>query len=201
MWTLKTTPASKSTISAVLHEHDASMTFADVVRQWGSNAAFRASWSASLRMISFAAYCWETPPLTNTSMHRPFECVFVESPALVDAQADAVPFAEHFGTKTAGGAVLFKSLGGDAMLVAPCPGEEKADYAHLAAFVRTAPATQSSALWQVVADGLERRIGAIPVWLSTAGLGVAWLHVRLDSRPKYYRHRAYASQHFWGGSA
>ncbi|MGI9175867.1 MAG: DUF6940 family protein [Rhodothermales bacterium] len=24
------------------------------------------------------------------------------------------------------------------------------------------------------------------MWLSTAGGGVSWLHVRLDSRPKYY---------------
>ncbi|MBX3248007.1 MAG: hypothetical protein KF901_12575 [Myxococcales bacterium] len=32
---------------------------------------------------------------------------------------------------------------------------------------------------------------AATVWLSTAGLGVDWLHVRLDARPKYYRHAPY----------
>ena len=31
-----------------------------------------------------------------------------------------------------------------------------------------------------------------PTWLSTEGSGVPWLHVRLDSRPKYYHHAAYA---------
>ncbi len=30
-----------------------------------------------------------------------------------------------------------------------------------------------------------------PVWLSTAGAGVSWLHVRLDDRPKYYGHGPY----------
>jgi hypothetical protein len=30
-----------------------------------------------------------------------------------------------------------------------------------------------------------------PVWLSTAGAGVSWLHVRLDDRPKYYGYRPY----------
>ena len=28
-------------------------------------------------------------------------------------------------------------------------------------------------------------------WLSTSGLGVYWLHVRLDSYPKYYTYRPY----------
>ena len=31
-----------------------------------------------------------------------------------------------------------------------------------------------------------------PLWLNTSGAAVAWLHVRLDSSPKYYRHREYA---------
>merc|ERR1711957_1156939 len=32
-----------------------------------------------------------------------------------------------------------------------------------------------------------------PVWVSTAGSGVSWLSIRLDSRPKYYHHSAYNS--------
>jgi hypothetical protein len=38
---------------------------------------------------------------------------------------------------------------------------------------------------------MARRVGRQPVWLSTAGAGVAWLHVRLDDRPKYYGHGPY----------
>jgi hypothetical protein len=30
-----------------------------------------------------------------------------------------------------------------------------------------------------------------PLWLSTAGQGVFWLHVRLDRYPKYYNHAPY----------
>ena len=32
-----------------------------------------------------------------------------------------------------------------------------------------------------------------PVWVSTAGMGVSWLHVRFDSRPKYYRWGEYTT--------
>lgn len=30
-----------------------------------------------------------------------------------------------------------------------------------------------------------------PLWVSTSGLGVPWLHVRLDDAPKYYTHRPF----------
>ncbi len=40
---------------------------------------------------------------------------------------------------------------------------------------------------------MHARVGDRPTWLSTAGHGVAWLHVRLDTRPKYYRYTPYVS--------
>ena len=64
-------------------------------------------------------------------------------------------------------------------------------YGHLAAFVREAPEAPRHALWQSVGAARARRVGPSPVWLSTAGDGVAWLHVRLDDRPKYYRFEPY----------
>lgn len=30
-----------------------------------------------------------------------------------------------------------------------------------------------------------------PIWLSTSGLGVYWLHMRLDRRPKYYTYEPF----------
>jgi hypothetical protein len=42
-----------------------------------------------------------------------------------------------------------------------------------------------------VGDAVARRLSSAPLWLSTSGLGVAWLHVRLDERPKYYTHAPY----------
>ena len=29
------------------------------------------------------------------------------------------------------------------------------------------------------------------VWLSTSGLGVVWVHVQLDSSPKYYQYASF----------
>ena len=85
------------------------------------------------------------------------------------------------------------------MLVAPCERAERAHYGHLAAFVRgsIAPA-QHAALWRKVANELRRTLAArgegTATWLSTEGSGVPWLHVRLDSRPKYYHYHPYRAK-------
>jgi hypothetical protein len=85
----------------------------------------------------------------------------------------------------------FGNLGGDALLVVPCPEDSGRDFSHLASFTKTASPSLQQALWTEVGHALESRIGARPIWLSTAGHGVAWLHVRIDSRPKYYSHAPY----------
>jgi hypothetical protein len=106
----------------------------------------------------------------------------------LDVQADRRDFAAHF---TDDSVVSFDNLGADALLVAPCPQSVAANYSHLAAFVRTAPALQQHALLQLVAQEVLARIDDTPLWLNTAGGGVDWLHVRLDRRPKYYRYDSF----------
>lgn len=85
----------------------------------------------------------------------------------------------------------FPNLGGDALLVVPAPGEPLSAYPHIGTFVRHAPREQRDRLWQRVGEVMTERLGQQPVWLNTAGTGVAWLHVRLDDRPKYYQHEPY----------
>ncbi len=168
---------------------DCTLTFEETWRAWRSDDSFRAFWIASLGEVPFESYCWECPPVSDGNRSRPFECVFVSSPSLARMPQDPADFAEHF--RSGCSVVTFDNLGGDAVLVAPCPDEAGADFAHLARFTATASLERQDALWEAVGLALESRIGPRPLWLSTAGHGVAWLHVRLDSRPKYYQHAAY----------
>src|SRR5262249_52829864 len=115
--------------------------------------------------------------------------VLLESPELV-RPSDSGAFAEHFAEGVDSVAV-FPNIGGDAIMIVPCPIAEASAYGHLAAFVRAAPESQRHALWQSVAKAMGQRISPKPVWLSTAGAGVSWLHVRLDDRPKYYGFEPY----------
>jgi Family of unknown function (DUF6940) len=162
---------------------------AQVFSLWSDSRPFRQFWIAGLREVGFDSYCWECPPTTAKNLAQPFECVFVSSPLLARLPPDPEPFSEHFGENCE--AVSFESLGKDALLIAPCPAAAPANFSHLASFVATASEGRQEALWSAVGQALEKRISARPLWLSTAGLGVAWLHVRLDSRPKYYRHAQY----------
>ena len=154
---------------------------------------FRGYFNAVIVITPFTAFFWETPAVSKATLGQPFEFVAVESPALAGLRADPGPFAGHFG-KSVETVLCFPNLGGDAMLVAPAPISEHSNYAHLAQFIRHAPPAQIDAFWRCAAEAMTKRVSEKPVWLSTAGMGVSWLHLRLDSQPKYYRHEAYRNQ-------
>jgi hypothetical protein len=191
MWTARSEPLAGGRGLKVAIDRDSSpVSCAEVLRRWRQDADFRTWFGALLADAPFAAFRWETPPLTAATANRPFEFVLLDSPGLAQ-KPDPVAFAEHF--RGAGGAtvVAFANLGRDAILVVPCPQGPISAYGHIAAFVRQAPEAQRHALWEAVGAALQRRLGSRPVWLSTAGAGVSWLHVRLDDRPKYYGHTPY----------
>jgi hypothetical protein len=160
-------------------------TFAEVLRAWQGDAGFRSLFNSLLADALYSAFRWETPPVTTTTVMRPFEFVLLDSPGLA-RRPEPEAFAEYFGVGADTGVVEFSNLGGDAIMVVPCPMAGPSAYGHLASFVRQAPERQRHAMWQSVGEAMGRRIGTKPVWLSTAGAGVSWLHVRLDDRPKYY---------------
>ncbi|MGH6929395.1 MAG: DUF6940 family protein [Dongiaceae bacterium] len=175
-----------------MQRDDRALRVGDAVELWQQDRAFRAFFMAQLSAAPFAAYFWECPPVTTATVTRPFEFVLVDSPQLAGMPPDTRAFSSHFNDGEQGDAVAtFWSLGRDALLVAPSPRAAPAAYAHLAAFGRGAPLEQQHALWRAVGDAVAARLSARPLWLSTSGLGVAWLHVRLDSRPKYYSHQPY----------
>lgn len=164
--------------------------FADVLHGLQSDAEFRTMFNDLLASSPFSAFRWETPPVTSATTSRSFEFVLLDSPSLARIP-DSEAFAEFFDKSSETDVVEFPNLGGDAILIVPRPDVSHLTYVHLASFVRSAPERQRHALWQLVSSAMSRRIGTKPVWLSTAGGGVAWLHVRLDDRPKYYGYGPY----------
>lgn len=168
------------------------LSYAEVVRLWIDEEGFRDWFSRLLVGVPLGAYFWEVAPVVRSTLDRGFEFVLVDARSLLGLRPDPEPFAEQLAeVRLASGVAAFSNLGGDAFLVAPLPIGPLSAYAHLAAFVRSAPDQQRHALWRAVARAVEQRIGDDPLWVSTAGLGVPWLHVRLDTRPKYYRFAAY----------
>ncbi len=174
-----------------IHVDSVPISFAEVLCRWQTDDSFRSFFNSLLADAPFSAFRWETPPITLATANRPFEFVLLDSPGLT-GQHDLTPFAEHFtpAVMTAG-VVEFTNLGNDAILIVPCPLGPQSGYGHLAAFVRHSPESLRQTLWQFVGKSMQARLNDRPVWLSTAGAGVSWLHVRLDDRPKYYGFEPY----------
>lgn len=168
------------------------LTWQDVLYGWQSNAKFQQYFSTILETVPYPAYFWETPPLTQARQDHPFFCVVLDSPTLATVKADFSPFANYLRLSPKNTDVrVFSNLSGDAQLIAPCPVGPNPNYAHLAAFLRLAPTKLKRELWTRLAQSVLKRLDSQsgkPLWVSTSGLGVFWLHVRLDSFPKYYQY-------------
>ena len=161
-------------------------TFTDVLHGWQNDATFCSTFNAMLADTPFTAFRWETPPVTTNTISQAFEFVILNDPWLAN-RPDSDAFAKHFNQSPEKDVLVFPNLGRDAIMIVPSLRTAVSAYGHLAAFVREAPKTQQHLFWQVVGETMTQRINNTkPVWLSTAGGGVNWLHVRLDDRPKYY---------------
>ena len=195
------------------------LTIGEVARLWRDDEF--AKWFQSLLASSaFDAFFWEVPPVNIvTFVETPYEHTLVQN-RWGFREADASDFAQHLEGACSRGdrCAAFPNLGRDSMLVSPCdeggpppiqprahgtlyeranphPAVEESAYGHVAAFARNAPETQATAFWAKVGatyEALVAQKGDRPVWLSTEGSGVPWLHVRLDSTPKYYHHTPFA---------
>jgi hypothetical protein len=144
----------------------------------------------ALAASSMRAFFWECTPWPADRDPR-FEFVLADAPSLARTGPDPSAFAAHIGDTADGLSVrTFDNLGRDARLVVPCPGGRPDAYAHLAAFVRHGPTAQVHALWIALGEALSAEARTTR-WVSTSGLGVPWLHLRIDQRPKYYSHAPY----------
>ena len=172
--------------------NDSNLSFRQLFELLRSSDDFADWYSETLAAFEATALYWELPPLTNSTVEDEAEFVLIDAPLLARLPAEPAPFASQFEKGPEEDVVVFPNLSGDAVLIAPCPRGPIDAYPHLAAFLRRGEKDQIRKLWQVAAETLLDRLNDTPVWLSTAGIGVAWLHLRLDSRPKYYCYRPYA---------
>lgn len=142
------------------------------------------SFNDILSSCPFEAFFWECAPTIDGSNRMEF--VLVDAPALAQFarnSPDRIAFQEHFLQQQS--VAVFPSLGKDAMLLAPNTRVAQA-FTDIAVFARHASASQRKDMYQRLSRLLQEHDSKQPLWLSTSGMGIAWMHIRLDSRPKYY---------------
>ncbi len=145
--------------------------------------------SRAIVAAPFNEVFFETPPLTTATVNNDAEFVLVS--AGLHSEADSSAFSEHLSSDDQELTKTFTNLRGDATLVVPTDMADDARRNYLRSFLRSAPEMQIRSFWAQAAMAIQGRMSDVPVWVSTSGGGVPWLHLRLDDRPKYYAYRPY----------
>lgn len=173
------------------------MNLSEVLDRWESVVEFVDFYIELFRQSGFYAFIWETPPVSSEWLDGAFRFIVHNLPRS-SGRADRKTYAEYFDIEGAPeGVVSFLNLGRDSLLVVPSPFRLDADYSGMAEFLASAPVNQQRMLWSELGRLAKRRISNKPMWISVAGGGVPWLHIRLDSVAKYYRYGPYASPGYW----
>ena len=131
-------------------------------------------------------YFWRTSVQSNKK-DLVYKEEFIEDERLLTAKEDLKPFSEHFNkNKDEKYAISFPNLSGDTMLVVPIPRKSKR-FTNMFYFMNSASEIQKRELWKKVAIEARKFLkNNENIWISTHGLGVNYLHVRICNTPKYY---------------
>ena len=87
----------------------------------------------------------------------------------------------------------FFNLSKDTILVIPIPKKNK-NFSNLKNFIDQASKIQQKQFWKHVADIIEiEKDKHQYLWVSTHGLSVPYLHVRISTSPKYYHNSKLAN--------
>jgi len=111
---------------------------------------------------------------------NPFQIILKESK--YSAHPDPTPFEEHLNSSSEK-VVVFPNVSGSAILIVPQEITNKKAYGHIGAFIENAPIHQIHELLKKTGKVIQENPD-MP-WISTSGYGVNWLHIRVDSQPKY----------------
>ena len=192
MWEIKSEIVELDRITVYqIYKEGNQLTTIDLIENLGTNSEFRIFYNSILAENSFESFFWENPSIEKGELNKKYEFALIKSNTLNNVKPNPKPFKEYYSTVK--NVVVFPNLRGDAKLIVPCPISELENYTHIGKFVRDAPRNQVDEFWREVGLEYKASIGLNRKWLSTAGLGVPWLHLRIDSSPKYYRHQSYKS--------
>lgn len=177
--------------------HEEGFTFGDaigcLVRK---DEAFLRVFLRVLRGCPFLTFFIEFPAVSGRTVSvRRFEFVLVDAQALCGTIPDVDAFSQHFRRSPV---ASFLSLSGDAFLFVPVPRSRRGD---LSAYTSIAPFVRQRSMRRQVVDvfscAAKKLLQSLRIdpsrdfWLSTSGLGVPWVHVRIDIAPKYYTYTPY----------
>lgn len=189
MWTTFIIESSDQNIKFGINEEGSPISNQKFLQSLRDSREFRNFYNEFLAGSGFNAFFWENKPMTTETLDDDYECNIINSKFLAGRSPDSQTFSQYFDESKS--VVTFPNLGHDAELIVPCPEKENNCYTHIGSFVRKAAKKQIDDFWKITGRETLSSIGSKPIWLSTSGLGVFWLHARIDTIPKYYQTAEY----------
>lgn len=190
MYSTKILGQDSTAIRFNILKNDTLISFQEVFELWESNSDFIEFYVQSIKEFDFKAFFWEHPGLTMQTIVRPYECILQKSENFDSRIINERAFKDYLHTSNY--VEDFLNLGKNARLVIPTKQSNAEVYKHLGSFIFHAESLQIQALFNRIGTVVQQEIEKqAMIWLNTAGMGVIWLHVRMDTKPKYYRTKNY----------
>lgn len=176
--------------TSVIHKKHATYTSnikcADLKHHLTSDPKFRKEIINILKTSKFQEYLFQCDKLNP---NKYFTFTLIDYPALLKVSqnntCDYNAFAEHF-TNTCK-VCAFPNIGKNAILISPNYKNNKntntniTNYKTIASYFRSASDNDLNRLLKVIGENVYEGC-----YLSTHGMGVNYLHVRIEKTPKYY---------------
>jgi hypothetical protein len=148
-----------------------------------------------LRKFPSSTYFFECVSVNHLNVKiKNFEFVLIS--ANIPQKNDPSRFLQYFSKNCS--VVSFLTLHKDSKLIVPCHQYSEKNYSSLGPYIRQDLTQQYLDLFQKI--GYEMlsllKLKTNSIWLNTHRLGVNWLHIRLDSKPKYYHYQPYITNSF-----
>lgn len=186
---------NNNTVRFRLQQDEQYLSFEEVFELWENNPDFTEFYTTELIKLDYQAFYWEHPALQTAFLQKRYECILQRSKPLEYLPSNENAFKDYLFEKAQ--VVDVMNLGKNARLVVPTKKTNKAIYNHLGKFIRLAEKEQITEVFKRVGKKIFEEIEQQKVvWLNTAGLGVIWLHIRMDTRPKYYKTKKYKDPSF-----
>jgi hypothetical protein len=186
---------NENTVRFRLKKEYQNLSFKEVFKLWRDNADFIEFYKDELIKLNYQAFYWEHPAIKEAFLDKNYECILQRSKPLEHLASNESAFKDYLDSKEK--VVDFMNLGKNARLIVPTKKTDRAIYNHLGLFIRLAEKEQIIEVFKRVGVSIFKEIKTQKlIWLNTAGLGVIWLHIRMDTKPKYYKTKRYKEPNF-----
>ncbi len=191
MYDYKRVSGSENKNTLHIYSNGNPLSFKDVIARWKKDEEFHDFYRDLLIEFGGTGCFWEHPPISKFNENDTYEVTIIKTSSFEGRLADCTPFLSQVTNNEK--FISFENLSKSAKLLIPNPNVFDNNCRDLIEFLTNAERRDISVFFVRIGSLIDEEISVDSSYryLSTHGLGVIWLHVRLDLRPKYYHHRPY----------